>query len=149
VSGALALVDSRVTRLALGYGGDLRPGDRILGVPGRTASLNLEWRSREWTGSVGLERAWDWINYDRLALARDLAARDSVPASELYGWRLRRYWIAYDGSTELRATLWRQLRPGVWVTAAGENLLGRQVGEPDNVGIRAGRTLTMGIRASF
>ena len=31
----------------------------------------------------------------------------------------------------------------------GENLLGGQLGEPDNVTIRPGRTVTAGLRASF
>jgi iron complex outermembrane receptor protein len=47
LKGQLSLVDSRVRRLAEGYAGDLRPGDRMLEVPA----------ARE-TGSV--TTAWPW-----------------------------------------------------------------------------------------
>lgn len=149
VYGAVALVDSRVARLAAQYRGDLRPGDRMLGVPSRSASLGADWGGERWSASVSVSRAWDWVNYDRLALAAALAAADSVPAQALLGPRLRTYWREYQGSTELRASLWRRVRPGVWMTAAGENLLGEQLGEPDNITIRPGRTLTVGLRAAI
>jgi hypothetical protein len=38
---------------------------------------------------------------------------------------------------------------GLTLLFAGENLLGGQTGEPDNLTIRQGRTLTGGLRASF
>jgi iron complex outermembrane recepter protein len=149
VYGAVALVDSRVANLAVGYRGDLRQGDRMLGVPSSSLSLGADWAAERWSGSVSVSRAWDWINYDRLALASALAAADSVPPQALMGPRLRTYWREHAGSTELRATLWRRVRPGVWMTASGENLLGGQLGEPDNVTIRPGRTVTLGLRASL
>jgi iron complex outermembrane recepter protein len=148
LTGTGAFVDSRVARLAEGYGGDLRTGDRMLAVPARTASLTAEWDGADWSGVLGIARAWDWVNYDRLALARELAA-NRVPPGALTGPRLRDYWMAYDGSAGVRAAVSRRIRGGVWVSAVGENLLGGQLGEPDNVTIRAGRTLTLGIRSTF
>jgi iron complex outermembrane receptor protein len=148
LAAALALVDSRVRRLARDYGGDLQPGDRVLGVPGRTASLTAEWEGRGWTAALSAARAWDWINYDRLALAREFAA-DTSGIRRFGGLRLREFWRAYDGATDLRATLSRQVRPGFWLVAKGENLLGTQVGEPDNLTIRAGRSLMLGAKADF
>jgi iron complex outermembrane receptor protein len=148
LSGTLALVDSRVRRLAVGYLGDLRQGDRVLGVPGRTASLTAEWESAGWSGALTATRAWDWVNYDRLALAREFAA-DTTGVRAFSGPRLRDFWRAYDGDTDLRATVSRRLRNGLWLVAKGENLLGSQVGEPDNLTIRAGRSLMLGAKASF
>jgi outer membrane receptor protein involved in Fe transport len=148
LSATLALVDSRVRRLAAGYGGDLRPGDRVLGVPGRTASLTAQWEGRGWSGALTASRAWDWINYDRLALARQFAA-DTTGMRGFSGPQLRAFWRAYDGDTDLRATVSRLVRPGIWLVAKGENLLGTQVGEPDNLTIRAGRSLMLGARADF
>ncbi|HEV7589370.1 MAG TPA: TonB-dependent receptor plug domain-containing protein [Longimicrobium sp.] len=147
LSAALATVDSRVRRLATGYLGDLQPGDRVLGVPGRTASLTAEWEGGGWSGAVTASRAWDWINYDRLALASAFA--DTTGTRRVDGPALRRFWRAYDGATDLRATVSRQLRPGIWLVAKGENLLGTQTGEPDNLTIRAGRSLMLGARADF
>jgi outer membrane receptor protein involved in Fe transport len=147
-SATLALVDSRVRRVAAGYGGDLQVGDRILGVPARTASLTAEWERDGWSGALTASRAWDWINYDRIALATAFA-RDSTGTGRLYGPRLRDFWRAYDGDTDLRATLSREVRPGIWLVARGENLLGGQTGEPDNLTIRAGRSLMLGAKAEF
>jgi iron complex outermembrane receptor protein len=148
LSGTLALVDSRVHTLAVGYGGDLQAGDRVLGVPAKTASLTAEWEGRGWSGALTASRAWDWINYDRLALATAFA-NDTL---ETRTWRapaLRSFWRGYDGDTDVRATLSRQVRPGIWLVARGENLLGGQLGEPDNLSIRAGRSLLLGFKADF
>jgi iron complex outermembrane receptor protein len=148
LTGSLSLVDSRVRSVAAGYGGDLRPGDRMLAVPARTAGLTAEWSGEGWTGALTASRAWDWINYDRVALANALAAPGTHPG-QFSGDSLRMYWRHYDGSTDLRATASRQVAPRVWLVATGDNLLGRQLGEPDNATIRPGRTLTIGFRTSF
>ena len=91
----------------------------------------------------------DWINYDRVSLATWYTAQNASPSREPTGTRLRTYWRQYDGETHLRFTASRDLNRGVSLLIVGENLLGGQLGEPDNVTIRAGRTLTAGLRASF
>jgi iron complex outermembrane receptor protein len=148
LSWALSSVESRVQRLASGYTGDLRPGDRILGVPARTASLTASWAESRWAGSLGIARAFDWIDYDRLALSRAYALFDrrSVP---LVGADLRGYWRQYDGNTHLRASVSRAFGRGLSLIITGENLLNQQRGEPDNATIVPGRTVTTGLRASF
>ena len=57
-----------------GHRSDLRAGDRMLDVPARTATLSRGWTAPRWSASTGLARASDWVDYDRLALARDLAS---------------------------------------------------------------------------
>jgi iron complex outermembrane receptor protein len=148
LQGAFSLVDSRVRRVAGGYTGELRPGDRMLEVPARTGSLTASWLGGGWAGSVTAYRAWDWINYDYLALARD-SADAARPSHELVGAKLRAYWREYPGITHLRATAARDVRPGLSMVLSGDNLLGRQLGEPDNVTVLPGRTLTLGLRAEF
>lgn len=50
---SLATVDSRVRSLAAGYTGDLRPGDRVLGVPGAVRPAPPRVRvTRVWTRGV-------------------------------------------------------------------------------------------------
>jgi outer membrane receptor protein involved in Fe transport len=149
LNGALSLVDSRVRRLAIGYTGDLRPGDRMLEVPARTASLGASWSDRGWFASVTASRASDWVNYDRLALAWAVA-NDQYPSShdEMGPW-LRGFWRTYDGVTRLRLTTSRDLRRGIALVLTGENLLDYQLGEPDNVTVLPGRTITVGVRAAF
>lgn len=149
LAGTLTLVDSRVRKLALGYFGDLRPGDRILAVPARTGSLMGSWTGGRWFTSVTATRAWDWIDYDRLTLARAFVATNAPPPKAFVGPHLRSYWLDYTGETHLRVASSFKLRPSLDLTLTGENLLGGQLGEPDNATIRPGRTISAGARASF
>ncbi|MDB4882271.1 MAG: TonB-dependent receptor plug [Gemmatimonadetes bacterium] len=151
LAGSLSSVDSRVRTLANGYLGDLRPGDRMLAVPARTGSLTFSFMGDRWFASLGATRAMDWINYDRLSLATAFAQSNgySMKDKDLTGANLRTFWTAYDGDTHLRLTGSRDLSRGISLLLTGDNLLGGQLGEPDNVTIRPGRTITAGLRASF
>jgi iron complex outermembrane recepter protein len=148
LSGALSLVDSRVQRIAAGYTGDLRPGDRMLEVPARITSLSASWRGTHWLTAWSVTRAANWINYDRLSLAQGLAAAQGG-AGQFAGALLRSYWIDYSGVTRLRGSLSRDLLRGFSLVLTGDNLLGRQRGEPDNVTVVPGRTLSLGLRTRF
>ncbi|MDQ2665567.1 MAG: TonB-dependent receptor [Gemmatimonadota bacterium] len=149
LSSAFSTVDSRVRALANGYLGDLRPGDRMLAVPARTFSATASYQGASWSAALGATRANDWIDYDRVSLGNWYLARSPNPSREPTGTRLRTYWREYDGQTHLRLTTSRDLVRGVSLLVIGENLLGGQLGEPDNVTIRPGRTVTAGLRASF
>ena len=149
LNGAVSSVDSRVRTLAKGYLGDLRPGDRMLAVPARTMSSTATWFGGAWFASLGATRAMDWVNYDRLSLASWYLTQNPNPTREPTGARLRSYWREYNGETHLRLTASRDLSRGVSLLMVGENLLGGQLGEPDNVTIRPGRTITAGLRAAF
>ncbi|HEY0779520.1 MAG TPA: TonB-dependent receptor plug domain-containing protein [Gemmatirosa sp.] len=143
----VSYVDSRVTRTATGYSGELRAGDRVLEVPRWTLGATANWRLANWTATLGVARAANWINYDRIALAQAVAAGRSD--SSLTGPALRAYWHTYAGDTRLRADLTRDLTRGFSIALTGENLLGQQRGEPDNLTTLPGRILTAGFRAHF
>jgi outer membrane receptor protein involved in Fe transport len=146
--GTFAQVDSRVRALASEYQGDLRAGDRVLGVPERTTSLTAGWARRRWSTSWTVTRAGNWTNYDRLAIAQRLqdgmANEDTVT-----GVSLRQFWVRYPGATRLRGTVQLDLPRGMGLTLTGENLGGEQRGEPDSMTILPGRTITATVRASF
>lgn len=148
-SSGISSVDSRVRTLATGYLGDLQPGDRMLAVPASTVSATASYQGDSWFMALAATRANDWINYDRVSLANWYLAQSPNPSREPTGASLRTYWRAYDGQTHLRLSTSRDLVRGVSVLVIGENLLGGQLGEPDNVTIRPGRTITAGLRASF
>jgi outer membrane receptor protein involved in Fe transport len=148
LSGALTTVDSRVERLANGYSGDLRAGDRMLAVPARTLTGTIEWTHRALQLSSTLSRASDWVNYDRLAIAQCWVA-NCPDKDDLTGATLRNYWDQYEGNTRWRAAAAYDLRSGLTLMLTGENLLNRQRGEPDSITIVPGRTLTAGLRAQF
>jgi iron complex outermembrane receptor protein len=149
VKGTFTTVDSRVRTVADGYLGDLRAGDRMLGIPARTASLGASWTGAGWSSTLSATRAGDWINYDRVALARAYTSTDGTAQRGVTGWRLRNFWRAYDGDTHLRVSGSRDVGRGMELIVVGDNLLGGQLGEPDNLTIRQGRTITAGLRASF
>ena len=148
LAGAATFVDSRVRRVAPGYTGDLRAGDRMLAVPARTLSGTLSWESRFLSASTTLSRASDWINYDRLAIASELLAADG-DATTLTGDQLRRFWVSYPGATRLRGSVSFPAWRGLGFTVTGENLLNYQRGEPDTITIVPGRTITAGVKARF
>jgi iron complex outermembrane receptor protein len=148
LTSALALVDSRVTRVDSGYTGDLRADDRMLGVPARTASVTASWNALRWSTSWSISRASDWINYDRLAIANALSGT-STTMRGIAGQDLRLFWRDYGGVTHLRASFSRDLARRWTVSFTGENLLNQQEGEPDDLSVMPGRTLSLGLRARF
>lgn len=148
VAASMSLVESRVDQVAPGYTGDLRAGDRMLGVPSRTTGVTMTWAPRKWQVQVGATQVTDWVNYDRLALASTLL-NGGRPARELTGLTLRTYWMTYPEVTRLRAAVARDLTRTLTVRFVGDNLLDRQRGEPDNVTIVPGRSLSFGIAARF
>jgi iron complex outermembrane receptor protein len=147
-STAFAVVESRVRRLATGYGGDLRPGDRMLEVPARTLSVTTAYARGPWSASVTGSRAYDFVNYDRLALAAEMESGDRLPR-EFIGSQLRNFWREYPGVNRLRANLSYDLRRMLSLVVTADNLLDHQVGEPDNVTVLPGRTITGGLHAKF
>jgi TonB dependent receptor. len=65
------------------------------------------------------------------------------------GSALRAYWREYEGTTRVSARASYAIRPRTWLSMSGENLLNRQLGEPDNVTVVPGRTINVGIRTAF
>ena len=148
VTGALSFVDSRVANLAVGYVGDLHPGDRLLEVPERTASLQARWTHSRFTLSTSVARASNWINYDEVALAQTIAA-DPTGRLTPVGEALRAYWRTYEGSTRLGATTSLRVTERASVSLTGSNLLNHQLGEPDNITVVPGRSILIGLQTTF
>ncbi|MFL5482087.1 MAG: TonB-dependent receptor plug domain-containing protein [Gemmatimonadaceae bacterium] len=146
LSATYSTVDSRVRRVAANYIGDMRVGDRMLEVPARTGSLSAAWLGGGWNSSITASRSWDWIDYDRVGLAGAFSNSTQSDA-QLVGQQLRNYWLRYTGVTRLRASVGRNLYRGFSFNVNGENLLNRQHGEPDNITVVPGRTISFGLRA--
>jgi iron complex outermembrane receptor protein len=148
LSSAASFVESRVRRLATGYSGDLRPGDRTLEVPDHTLSATASYTSGPWSTSITGARAYSWVNYDRLALAQAFAG-GTRPARDIIGAQLRTFWREYPGVNRLRANVSFDIRRTLSLVITADNLLDHQLGEPDNVTVLPGRTITGGLRATF
>jgi iron complex outermembrane receptor protein len=141
-------VDSRVRNLAAHYTGDLRAGDRMLEVPARTFGISAAFAQNRWSTSLNVSRASDWINYNRIALATAFS-NNSTPLQDFIGWKLRSYWKNYNGVTRVGARAGVLIGRGMTFTITGENLLDEQRGEPDNITVLPGRTVSAGLRLSF
>lgn len=143
--GSATFVRSLVASVATGYSGELRAGDRAMGVPARTLAATAAWSGRDWQIGLTATRAADWVEYDRIALSKAYTGFDrrDVP---LWGADLRGYWRTYQGNTNLRASISRRLTNALRLTVTADNLLGEQVGQPDNMTIVPGRTITTGVR---
>jgi iron complex outermembrane recepter protein len=148
IGSTYSMVDSRVAKLTPGYTGDLRAGDRMLQVPTHTVGLRAAWTADHWSTSLTGSRAWDWINYDRLALAATYLDQ-SHPVDDMVGPQLRAFWRTYDGATRLRLAASRDVRSGMALELTIDNLLNYQRGEPDNATVLPGRTILTGLRLRF
>jgi iron complex outermembrane receptor protein len=141
-------VDSRVKHLAAGYSGDLTKGDRMLEVPARTLGVNAGYSQGRWSMSWRVSRASDWINYDRISLLTAFAAPNHDPR-DFVGQKLRSYWMQYGGVTRVGGRLGFAFAKGMSLTLDGENLLDEQKGEPDNITVLPGRTISAGLGLRF
>ena len=148
VGGTFSQVDSRVRKLASLYTGDLRPGDRMLEVPARTFGVNAGYANGRLSMSWRMSRASDWINYDRLSLLSAFGDEQNEPG-DFVGSELRSYWRQYGGVTRLGGRVGLTVSRGMSFMIDGENLLDEQRGEPDNITVLPGRTLSAGLRLSF
>lgn len=147
LAGTVSLVDSRVARMAPGYLGELRVGDRMLDVPANTVSLAAGWVRGRVSLTSSVIRAGNWIGYDRAQIGEVLASSESLQSVE--GANLRNYWIPYRGVTRWRAGVTYRLRDDLSLVTSGENLLNVQTGAPDNATVIAGRTVMFGVRTMF
>lgn len=147
LSGTWSYVDSRVAQTAIGYRGELRPGDRMLDVPLNTLSVSAAYATGRWTLTSTASRASNWVGYDRTAIGSALVA-DNAPR-DLDGPMMRRYWVTYGGVTRWRGSVAFRLRGDLSLITSGDNLLNVQRGAPDNASVIAGRTLSLGLRTQF
>ena len=82
--------------------------------------------------------------YDGLALATA-----SGVAAPVTGAQLRDFWRTYPGVTRVDLLFTRQLVGALGLTLSGRNLLDVQRGEPDDLTVLPGRTVTAGLTARF
>ena len=148
LASAFTEVSSKVRKLASGYTGDLQPGDRMLEVPARTLSVTASRTGSRWQAALTGYRAMSWIYYDRLAIAQAFAG-SAHPTHDFVGVNLRSFWKEYPGVTHLNGSFSFNLRPRLGITLIGSNLLNRQTGEPDNITVLPGRTISFALRTQF
>jgi iron complex outermembrane receptor protein len=83
------------------------------------------------------------VNYDAIALAT------SSVIAPVVGEQLRSFWRPYAGVTRLDASLTRDVFRRLTLALTARNLLDVQRGEPDNLTVVPGRTLSAGVTTKF
>jgi iron complex outermembrane receptor protein len=120
----------------------------MLEVPSRTLGISASVTQKRWSTSWSLSRASDCVNYDRIALASAFQNQTHT-LGEFWGAQLRTYWRKYEGVTRLGGNFNYLLGGGLSLNLHGENLFDNQTGEPDNITVVPGRTITGGLKISF
>ncbi|MBI4544773.1 MAG: TonB-dependent receptor, partial [Gemmatimonadetes bacterium] len=135
-----ASIDSRVVRIAPGYRGELREGDRIPEVPADAGSATLTFAAGGSTGSVTAWRIGNWINYDWLALYRAHLRHEKLLKPP------RSYRIVYPPLIRYDLALTQELGRSVALLAKIENLADSRRGGRDNLQPGSGRIVSLGLR---
>lgn len=136
----LALTDSRVRRVAPGYDGDLRAGDRPLGVARHAASGTAALPLGPARLALTAVRVGPRVVYDRRAL------RD---AGHIPPGGTRAFWVDYDPYTEYGMSLGLPLAPGRKVLLKVDDLFDRRGPQRDNLGAAPGRTTVAVLQLGF
>lgn len=131
---------SIVKELAPSYRGELRKGDRLLGVPEGTAALSVSVPMPDRTTiTAGMSWIGRWINYDWLAFF----------GSEPYRGSMRAYWIRYPSVTKLNLAVTRPVGRHLVAFVDVHNLTNNRRFEADNLSVLPGRRTTLGVRFSY
>jgi outer membrane receptor protein involved in Fe transport len=138
--GTVALTDSRVRRLSPGYGGDLRAGDRPLGVARRAASATVALPTGPARLAVTAMHLGPRTDYDRHAL-RD--AEGMPPGGT------REFWRDYAPTTEWAASVALPLAPGRRVLFKVDDVFDRRAAARDVLGTTPGRTTMAALQLGF
>lgn len=138
--GTVAITDSRVRRLSPGYGGDLRAGDRPLGVARRAASATIALPAGPAHLAVSATHLGPRVDYDRHAL------RDAV---SLPPGGTRTFWRNHAPSTELAASVTVPLAPGRRVLLKVDDVFDRRAAARELLGTTPGRTTMAVLQLGF
>ncbi|HEX3233639.1 MAG TPA: TonB-dependent receptor [Gemmatimonadales bacterium] len=136
LTGNYAYTSSQVRELAVGYLGELLPGDYVLEIPkhsaGATAAFTLFQRTSIATGLTFVGKR---TSYDYVALFNGTPARDA--------------WVTYDPFFKLNLTVTQTLTPGISALLTVENLSNNNTGEEFDYLPSLGRISTVGLRARW
>src|SRR3989442_15058757 len=108
LTGTYSITTSVVRTLSPTYGGDLRPGDEMLHIPGHTAGVGLGYRWGQAAVDLAMTYIGSWTEYDYVAL------NGYYYGGQPYFGSQRGYWMTYFAFVKLKpggcATLTDTLR---------------------------------------
>jgi len=138
LAGQMYVTDSRVTRLAPGYTGELAAGDLLLEVPEGVGALSLRYDAGRVHAEIGASWIGAWTGYD-LALVNDVA-EGRAPSRPV-----REFWTTYPGVFRPYLALRSDLGGGWWAFARVDNPGKQSHWIRDNVSPPLGRSSLVGI----
>jgi outer membrane receptor protein involved in Fe transport len=144
LSAQYAIANSRVDALGSGYGGDLRVGDQLLGIPYHTGGATLSVHPIRSTAVVlGVSYVGSWTNYDQLAEDDCFSGKGTCFAST------RGYWHIYPAFTKLNLSVTQQINSVVSGFVSVTNLTDNEDYEFLNSVPIIGRTTVVGLRIRY
>jgi outer membrane receptor protein involved in Fe transport len=144
LGGTFSSTRSTVRRLAAGYAGDYRVGDRIRGIPRRSAGAHLAYAPLEGTRlSASLTHLGSWTEYDYVSLFGVFFGSDPYRGSD------REYWMRYPSVTKVAVGVSQQLTPNVAAFLRLDNIGNNRRFEADNINPPMGRIITTGAQLSY
>ncbi len=140
-SATMSVTRSTVEQLSPTYTGELRPGDKILGLPELSGGATLTYALPHGSVSVGATAAGSWTEHDWVALFGVFLG------GQPYRGSFRDYWITYPGFVKLNLGVSQDLTPRLTGFIDVKNVANRYVYEQSNIYVTSGRTTMVGLRA--
>ncbi len=143
LTGTYSITKSVVEGLSPVYGGNLRPGDQILGIPKGTAGATLTYSLPRTKVTLGMTHVGSWTQTDNLALYA------SYYGGQTYRGTVRDYWMSYPGFTKFRLALSQTVTNHTSAFLQSDNLANSHAFERDNLNLSPGRSTLIGVRTDF
>ena len=139
LAGTYSITSSVVRRLSPTYSGDLKPGDRMLGIPKYTAGATVSYRAPRTVVALGATYVGWWIQYDNIAL-------NAAFSNGTFTGSFRDYWMTYPAFTKFRLSVSQTVSDRLSVFLQSDNLTNRNLTEHDNTYPNQGRVTMLGLR---
>jgi outer membrane receptor protein involved in Fe transport len=144
LSGTFSSTNSTVRQLAASYSGEYQVGDRIRGIPRRSAGASIAYAPRRGTTlSASMTHLGSWTELDLVALYGAFFGSDVYRGSD------RDYWITYPAVTKFAMVVTQQLTPNLGGFLRIDNVGDNRRFEADNLNTPMGRIVTAGARLSY
>ena len=122
------------------YGGDLRIGDQLLGIPRHTFGLAARFQLGRANVALGMTHVSSWTETDLIALLGSIYGGQPPRASG------RDYWITYPGFAKYRFNLSYDITPRISSFLSVDNLTNNYAYERSNADAVRGRLTVGGLR---
>ena len=144
VRGTYSRPGSTVRRLSPDYGGELRVGDALLGVPRHMAGGTVTYRPGQGTDlSLGVTHIGSWTDTDALALYQYFFGNAPYRGSG------RDYWVQYPSVTKFNLSASQRVTAHVLGFVHIDNVGNNRRAERTNLNVQMGRAMQVGMQVQY